>query len=102
MYFHHFCIDAQFFNRILSPLRELVAFCSTHAQDFNLFHVLYLLVIVDDVLSYYGKGKSVNQTCCRTEESNQSNIDKEPFQADKFADYKNAWKGNDRVRKKIG
>ena len=64
--------------------------------------MLYLLVIVDDVLSYYGKGKSVDQTSHRTEERNQPRIDQDPFDADKFTDYKNAWKGNDRVRKKIG
>jgi hypothetical protein len=34
----HLSLNAQFFNCIPSSLRELIAFCSPHPQNFNLFH----------------------------------------------------------------
>jgi hypothetical protein len=34
----HLSLNTQFFNCLLGSLRKLIAFGSTHAENFNLFH----------------------------------------------------------------
>ena len=97
-----FGFDTKFFDRVFSSLRELIALRSPHTQDFNLFHMFCLLEIINGDSLYNCKDKPIDQPGQSTEESNQSYIDKHSFRADQFADYKNAGKGDDRVRQKIG
>jgi hypothetical protein len=33
-----FSLDSQFFDSIFCSLRELIAFCSTHSENFNFLH----------------------------------------------------------------
>jgi hypothetical protein len=42
-YFYDLGLDAEFFDRLPGSILELVAFGSTHSQDFDFFH-LFLLI----------------------------------------------------------
>ena len=46
---YDFRLDTQLFYGFLSSLLELIAFRSTHSQDFDLFHVLPLSIDVNGV-----------------------------------------------------
>jgi hypothetical protein len=43
LYFNYLSINSQLFDRLFSSLHELVAFGSTHAENFDLFHIILLL-----------------------------------------------------------
>jgi hypothetical protein len=43
LHLDQFSLDSQLSDSILCPLRELVALCSTHSENFNLLHISLLL-----------------------------------------------------------
>ena len=43
LHLDHLSVDTQFLDRLLGSLRELIALRSTHSENFDLFHCLYLL-----------------------------------------------------------
>ena len=51
LHLYDFGFNAEFFDRKLGSILELVALGSTHSQDFDLFHVL--LLSIDSVYEIY-------------------------------------------------
>jgi hypothetical protein len=43
-HFYHFRFNAEFFDRLLGSILELVALGSTHSQDFDFFHLPLLSI----------------------------------------------------------